>query len=188
VNTQLKDYIEVKERVALFHDRYPEGSLQAKVSFVSTNGGEPFAVRAVAKAYRTPDDPRPGVGTVIEPYPGKTNFTRGAEAANAETSAWGRALVAIGISGSREIASLQEVMAQEEALTDRADVIDEARVTKLVDALSAAQKSYKAIGLALQAVGAEPPKINRQDSLRVALRSLAPDQADAFLEVVRGDA
>jgi hypothetical protein len=60
-----------------------------------------------AFAYRTPDDPRPGEGVTWEPYPGTTNFTRLSEVENAETSAWGRALAAVGFHG-KKIATAEE--------------------------------------------------------------------------------
>jgi hypothetical protein len=55
----------------------------------------------VAAAYRTPDDPCPGIGAAWEPFPGLTQFTLRSELQNAETSAWGRALVAVGAADAR---------------------------------------------------------------------------------------
>ena len=54
-------------------------------------------VMGSACAYRTPDDQRPGVGTAWELVPGTTNFTRGSEIQNLETSACGRAIGTLGI-------------------------------------------------------------------------------------------
>lgn len=71
--------------------------------------GQHFLVY-IAQAFRTPDDPAPAEGTAWEPVPGKTNFTRDSEAMNAETSAWGRAIAALGFEVKRGIASRQEVM------------------------------------------------------------------------------
>jgi hypothetical protein len=62
-----------------------------------------------AYAYRTPDDPRPGIGTAWEIVPGTTPFTRGSEIQNLETSAWGRAIGALGIGIDASIATLDEV-------------------------------------------------------------------------------
>jgi hypothetical protein len=62
-----------------------------------------------AAAYRTPEDQRPGIGTAWEPIPGPTSFTKDSEVQNAETAAWGRALVAIGASTKNGIASAEEV-------------------------------------------------------------------------------
>ncbi len=62
-----------------------------------------------AYAYRTPDDQRPGIGTAWEIVPGTTPFTRGSEIQNLETSAWGRAIGALGIGIDASIATLDEI-------------------------------------------------------------------------------
>jgi hypothetical protein len=62
-----------------------------------------------AYAYRTPEDQRPGVGTAWEIVPGTTPFTRGSEIQNLETSAWGRAIGALGIGIDASIATLDEI-------------------------------------------------------------------------------
>lgn len=102
-----KDYVDVAERIRQFKERYPEGSLQ-QVSIEFTEFAGQHWVIYTAAAYRTFDDPRPGMGTAWEPVPGKTNFTRESELMNAETSAWGRAIVAVGIP-TKKIASADEV-------------------------------------------------------------------------------
>jgi hypothetical protein len=100
-----KDYVEVSERLQEFRDKYPEGSLQAEIVELRDD-----LVIVKAYAYRNPDDPRPGTGLASEPIPGKTNFTRDSELMNAETSAWGRALIAVGAADAkRGIASANEV-------------------------------------------------------------------------------
>jgi uncharacterized protein (DUF3820 family) len=109
----MKDYKEVPERIAEFAKKYPLGSLQGTGFFVT----EPVVgYHYVAKAYRTPDDPRPGVGTAFEPIPGKTPYTKDSEVMNAETSAWGRAIVALGFS-TKKIASAEEVRARSGGVT-----------------------------------------------------------------------
>jgi hypothetical protein len=66
-----------------------------------------------AYAYRTADDPRPGVGHASEPIPGKTPYTKDSEWANGETSAWGRAIVAVLAADTRKgVASRDEVAAR----------------------------------------------------------------------------
>lgn len=107
------DYIEVPERIAEFRTKYPEGSLQpwdkAKPYEVVDLGGVVHII-VVAAAYRSPDDPLPGVGMAQEVVPGKTPYTKGSELMNAETSAWGRAIVAaLAADTKRGIASAEEV-------------------------------------------------------------------------------
>lgn len=103
-----EDYIEVSERIQRFYEKYPDGSLQGSWSWLDNSYS---AILYRAEAYRTPDDIRPGIGYASEPYPGLSNFTRNSEIMNAETSAWGRAIAALGIAVHRGIASAQEVRA-----------------------------------------------------------------------------
>ena len=103
-----EDYIEVSQRLQMFYEKYPEGSIQGSWGWLDDAHN---VIVYQAQAFRDRDDPRPGVGTASEPYPGLTSFTRNSEIMNAETSAWGRALAALGIAVHRGIASAQEVRA-----------------------------------------------------------------------------
>ena len=103
-NRRFDDYIEVNERIIAFYAKYPEGSLQAEIHTLTDS-----LVVMKATAYRTPDDPRPGVGWSSLQIPGVTNFTRGSEIENCETSAWGRAIASLGFEVKRGIASRQEI-------------------------------------------------------------------------------
>jgi len=103
------DYIEVHERLKTFLEKYPNGSLQTEWEWCDRDGERWLVVKAWA--YRDPEDPRPGVGHAWEPVPGRTPYTRGSELMVGETSAWGRALAAIGIAVSKSIASRDEVKA-----------------------------------------------------------------------------
>lgn len=114
---RMSDYIEVKDRVAAFHKTYPEGSLQSEYE-IRTLGDKTWIV-VKAYAYRTPEDPRPGIGHAWELYPGTTSFTRTSELMVGETSAWGRALAALGIAVNRSIASKNEVQAAESRKAER---------------------------------------------------------------------
>ena len=117
----LNDYVTVAERIEQFRQKYPEGSLQAeyRMELIPTpvkNEDGTWAIldRPVlvfkAFAYRTPDDPRPGIGHASEPIPGKTPYTKDSEFANGETSAWGRAIVAVLAADTRKgVASRDEV-------------------------------------------------------------------------------
>ena len=98
------DYIQVNERLIAFREKYPEGCVQAEIIEFSE-----ARVTMRALAYRTPDDPRPGVGHSSLAIPGATPYTRGSELENCETSAWGRALAALGFEVKRAIASAEEV-------------------------------------------------------------------------------
>ena len=104
----LDGYVDVPTRIKLFIKRHPEGSLQMDPpQFVEVEGKQWVIGRA--HAYRTPDDQRPGIGTAWEIVPGTTNFTRGSELQNLETSAWGRAIGALGIGIDASIATLDEI-------------------------------------------------------------------------------
>jgi hypothetical protein len=104
----LDGYIDVPSRIRLFMARHPDGCLQMdEPQFVEVEGKKWVIGRAYA--YRTPDDPRPGIGTAWEIVPGTTPFTRGSEIQNLETSAWGRAIGALGIGIDASIATLDEV-------------------------------------------------------------------------------
>ena len=112
-----EDYIPVNERIAAFIAKYPEGSLRPlwpDEPYRVLGEGETKWLVYAACAFRHPDDPAPGVGMAWEPVPGKTPYTRGSELMVAETSAWGRALAAIGIATNKSIASAEEVRSARE--------------------------------------------------------------------------
>jgi hypothetical protein len=113
----LEDYVEVSERLQAFIKEYPKGSLQGEWELREV--GEQTFLVFVAKAYRTPMDPRPGVGHAWEPYPGTTPYTRNSELMVGETSAWGRALAALGFEVKRGIASRNEVAARNGGDTEK---------------------------------------------------------------------
>lgn len=103
------DYIDVATRVVEFRGKYPDGSLQ-QVSLDFREVAGQWWVIYTAAAYRSPQDERPGIGTAWEPVPGRTNFTRDSEVQNAETAAWGRAMVAaLAVDTRQGIASAEEV-------------------------------------------------------------------------------
>jgi hypothetical protein len=108
-------YNTVAERIVEFREKHPDGCLQqvkyellevpvygrVKVAVGDTEveevqkTGVRVYIAFTAAAYRSPDDKLPGIGTAWEPIPGPTSFTRDSEMQNAETAAWGRALVAV---------------------------------------------------------------------------------------------
>lgn len=98
------DYIQVSERLQAFYAKYPDGSIQSEIVELSDS-----RVVMRAYAYRNAEDPRPGVGYSSLEIPGRTPYTRGSEIENCETSAWGRAIAALGFEVKRGIASAEEV-------------------------------------------------------------------------------
>jgi hypothetical protein len=103
----LKDYVDVAERLAEFYKGHPDGRITTEVL---ENNDKRVTVRA--EVFRTTLDTAPaGVGHSALTIPGSTPYTRGAELENAETSAVGRALVMAGLQ-SKRIASADEVAAK----------------------------------------------------------------------------
>lgn len=100
----MADYVPVNERVEAFYKTFPEGSIQSEIVELTDS-----RVTVKAYCYRKPDDPRPGVGHSSLEIPGSTPYTRGSEIENCETSAWGRAIAALGFEVKRGIASSEEV-------------------------------------------------------------------------------
>ena len=109
------DYIDVATRIIEFREKFPHGSLQSwkdpyVIEVKMPDGSIKSYMVYSAAAYRTPDDQLPGVGWAYEPIPGPTNFTRDSELQNAETAAWGRAMVAaLAVDTKKGIASSEEV-------------------------------------------------------------------------------
>ncbi len=146
------DYITVAERIVEFRAKYPEGSLQPAdlsrpYTLETINGNQALVV--VAAAYRTPEDTRPGIGMAYEPVPGATTFTRGSELQNAETAAWGRAIVAaLAADTKKGIASYEEVRVQEERQTQpsRKPPVNDSALADWHAAIDAAVGDYAALG------------------------------------------
>lgn len=150
------DYNEVATRIVEARKKYPDGILQpldpAEPYKIEVIGEKTFIVYAAA-FYRTADDARPGVGIAWEPFPGLTNFTRNSELMNAETSAWGRALVAAfaadtkkGIATSLEVRTREAEREQPAPREQRWQDPGEQLVTKALLARLAAQ--FAALGVA----------------------------------------
>ena len=108
----LKDYVDVKTRIAEFYRVYPDGRLVTDIALGSTEPDDKPRVWVKALAYRTPDDPHPGTGWSWMELPGSTPYTRGSEIENAETSAWGRAIGSLGIGIAASIATTDEIAAK----------------------------------------------------------------------------
>jgi hypothetical protein len=117
---KLDDYVDVAERIRVFKTEFPLGTLQGEGEFVRDEQGCIVGYLYKAFAYRESDDPRPGIGHAFEPIPGKTPYTKDSEVMNAETSAWGRAIVALGFE-TKKIASAEEVRNRQNGEGDEAD-------------------------------------------------------------------
>lgn len=119
------NYNEVKDRLREFFDKYPDGSLQQVSVQVFEIAGTTFLAYTAA-AYRTPADERPGHGTAWEVVPGLTNYTRNSELQNAETSAWGRALIAVGAADAQKGIATAEDVQWRQAEADQRDAEEQA--------------------------------------------------------------
>jgi hypothetical protein len=124
----MDDYVDVAERIRMFREKYPNGSLQqVSLQFIDF-AGKSWVVYTAA-AYRSPDDITPGHGTAWEPVPGTSSFKRDSEVMNAETSAWGRAIIAVLVAdGGKRIASRNEIPAQKAPATPLEDFIGLAHI------------------------------------------------------------
>jgi hypothetical protein len=123
------DYVEVADRIKEFRDQFPTGSLtQVSLQFIDF-AGKSWVVYTAA-AYRSPEDPQPGIGTAWEPVPGATPYTKNSEVQNAETAAWGRAMVAALAVDTKKIASADEVrnrQAERQTPADQPNWVERAR-------------------------------------------------------------
>jgi hypothetical protein len=97
----LDDYREVPERIHEWYVRHPEGRIVCTVLHEPSEDRPWWTVKASCYRTQEPLEEPSGVGHSFLEVPGKTNFTRGSELENAETSAAGRALVMAGIPASR---------------------------------------------------------------------------------------
>ena len=108
----LDGYVDVAQRIRQLRQKHPEAVLRpadpANPFRIVDIGGREFIVYTAA-CYRTPDDPMPAIACAAEPVLGRTNFTRDSELMNAETSAWGRAIMAALAVDEPQIASREEV-------------------------------------------------------------------------------
>lgn len=105
----LEGYTTVQERLTLFYAKYPEGSIQFE--FMGVLEANPEMMWGIARAYRTPDDVRPGIGTAAELIQGKTPYSKGSEIQNLESSCWGRSVGSLGLGLTKGIATKQEIQA-----------------------------------------------------------------------------
>ena len=108
----ISNYVTVAERVAMFYEKYPEGSIQFE--FMGVMDGDPLKMWGIARAYRTPNDPLPGIGTASELIVGKSPYTNGSELQNLETACWGRACASLNIGTSKGLSTKEEILGSRE--------------------------------------------------------------------------
>jgi hypothetical protein len=117
------DYIEVKDRIVKFYENHPDGRIATEIVEMTE-----LRVTVKAYVYQTGDDQRPTTGHSWLGIPGTTNFTRGSELENAETSAVGRALALCGYEVKRSIASREEVTSKQGAPAPRVGPLVQAAI------------------------------------------------------------
>jgi hypothetical protein len=108
----LGNYVDVATRIRQLREKHPEAVLRP------ANPSEPFRIVEIggrefiiytAACYRSPNDPMPAIAVAAEPVIGSSSFTKNSEVMNAETSAWGRAIMAALAVDEPHIASREEV-------------------------------------------------------------------------------
>ena len=107
----LDGYVTVNQRLIAALAKYPDLRVVEEPHRVETIGDQTLLVCTVW-VYTTPDDSRPVRGSVTEPFPGKTPYTRNSELMVGMTSAVGRALGYLGFGIDSSIASNDEVAAR----------------------------------------------------------------------------
>lgn len=108
----LSNYVDVPTRIRQLREKHPDAVLRpanpAEPFRIMEIGGREFIIYTAA-CYRTPDDPMPAIACAAEPVIGSSSFTRNSEVMNAETSAWGRCIMAALAVDEPHIASREEV-------------------------------------------------------------------------------
>jgi hypothetical protein len=183
-NDRLSDYVDVAERIRIFRDKYPNGSLQPanlEKPFELVNIGEKTFLVYIAAAYRSPEDTRPGIGSAWEPFPGTTPYTKNSELMVAESSAWGRAIVAALAADTKRIASLDEVRARRQAEETRHPSADAPQRPQSVETGSGAIPATEPQERALYAIS------KKLDKLPPAKGTLSKVEAGKLIEKLQAE-
>lgn len=179
------NYKQVPERIADFKEKHPEGCLRpvdpARPFWFEEVGDKLFLCYAAA-AYRTPDDALPGIGLAWEPVPGTTPYTKNSELQNAETSAWGRAIVAALASESKSIASAEDVRNRQGDTDETGHVASGTAKPRSTRGRSAAPMTGQD-GEAISYVKLAP--IDDRRDVAARFKSLPEDQRLALTETMR---
>jgi hypothetical protein len=107
----LDGYVTVNQRLIAALADHPDMRIVEEPHTVETIGDQTFLCCTVW-VFLTPDDSRPVRGSVLEPMPGRTPYTKNSELMVGFTSAVGRALGYLGYGIDKSIASSDEVAAR----------------------------------------------------------------------------
>ncbi len=107
----LDGYVPVVERLRRARADHPDLRVVELPHDVVTIGDR-ISILCRVEVRLDPSDPCPTIGSVLEPFPGSTPFTRGSELMVGYTSALGRALGYLGYGIEHGIASRDEVEAR----------------------------------------------------------------------------
>jgi len=140
----LDGYVTVNERLKLALTKYPDLRVEELPFDIVEIGGQ-TNLHCTVRVYTTPEDTRPVLGSVLEPIPGRTPYTRNSELMVGMTSALGRALGYLGFGIDKGIASNDEVAARigtDREFNDAMPAVTRAKVGSR--AKTAAQKAAEA--------------------------------------------
>ena len=161
----LSNYVDVATRIKLLTEQYPNHSIQCTTPKVIEVAGHTFIeVKAQVICNDDPERSRCAIAHAWEPFPGKTPYTRDSEMMNAETSAIGRAIGALGIGLTGSMASQNEVVNRQGTTTT---VVNNTTITQAGNPPSDKQLwLYKKL---LKEAGKLPPvNIDQMDKFEVS--------------------
>lgn len=164
----LSNYVDVATRIKLLTEKYPGACINCTAPKIIEVAGHTFIeVTAHIDTNATSDEnSRTATASAWEPFPGKTPYTRDSEMMNAETSAIGRAIGALGIGLTGSMASQNEV-ANRQGAPVRTTVVNNTTVTQVGNPPSDKQLwLYKKL---LKEAGQLPPlNIDQMDKFEVS--------------------
>ena len=104
----LSNYVDVATRIKLLAEKYPNYSIVCGAPKIIEIAGHYF-IEVTCHLQTGSEEGRGASASAWEPFPGKTPYTRDSEMMNAETSAIGRAIGALGIGLTGSMATSNEV-------------------------------------------------------------------------------
>jgi len=107
----LDGYVTVNERLKMALKDHPDLRVE-ELPFAIIEIGDQTFLHCTVRVHQSPDDTQPVLGSVLEPIPGRTPYTKNSEYMVGHTSALGRALGYLGYGIDRGLASNDEVAAR----------------------------------------------------------------------------